>query len=101
MNARDLHPLDLRSNGDEGAVLLVEQYFVDHPGSPSAVRRPRVFRERYTFIALLGRDLQHGIVGLGNTVENALRAFDFQYWNALRPSEAQSVAGKARAHGRK
>ena len=79
MNRRELHSLDLGLNGDNGAALLVEQYLVDHPGSPSAVRRPKVFREGDTFIVLLGRDVQHGIVGLGNTVENALRAFDLQY----------------------
>jgi hypothetical protein len=52
------------------------------------VRKPKVFRQGDTFIVLLGRDLQHGIVGLGNTVESALRAFDLQYCNALRPREA-------------
>jgi hypothetical protein len=96
MNRRDLHPLDLGLNGDDGAALLVERYFVDHPGSPSAVRRPKVFRQSATFIALLGPDLQHGIVGLGNTVENALRAFDLQYLNSLRPPEARIATAKAR-----
>lgn len=90
-----------QSNGDDEAVLEVEQYFTDHPGSPSAVRRPKIFREGDTFIVLLGRDVQHGIVGLGNTVENALRTFDLQYWSALRPLEARSVAATARAHSRK
>ena len=97
MNRWALHPLDLGLNGDDGAALLVEQYFVDHPGSPSAVRRPKVFRQGETFIALLGPDLQRGIVGLGNTVENALRAFDLQYCNALRPPEARAAKGRTRA----
>src|SRR5947207_14336677 len=78
MNRRELRSLDLGLNGDNGAALLVEQYFVDHPDSPSAVRRPKVFREGDTSIVLLGRDVQHGIVVLGNTVENALRASDLQ-----------------------
>jgi hypothetical protein len=99
MNGRELQALDLGLNGGDGATLLVEQYFVDHPRSPSAVRRPKIFRQGETFIALLGRDVQHGIVGLGNTVENALRAFDLQYYNALRPPEARSVTAKDRAHG--
>jgi len=34
---------------------------------------------------LLGRGLENGIVGIGNTVENALRAFDLQYLRALEP----------------
>ena len=100
MNTRDLHPLDLGSNGDDGAVLLVEQYFVDHPHSPSAVQRPKVFRQGDTFIVLLGRDVQRGIVGLGNTVESALRVFDLQYFNALPPLEARITTAKARTRGK-
>ena len=98
MNRRALHLLDVQFNGDDEAVLQVEQYLVDHPGSPSAVRRPKVFREGETFIVLLGRDVQHGIVGLGNTVENALRAFDLQYLSMLRP-RGRVVQG-GRSHGR-
>jgi hypothetical protein len=101
MSRQRLHPLDLGLNGDDGAALSVEQYVVDHPGSPSAVRRPKVFRQGETFIVLLGRDMQHGIVGLGSTVENAFRAFDLQHGNALRPPEARSVAATARADPRK
>jgi hypothetical protein len=101
VNNRQLHLLNGQSNGEDDAVLQVEQYLVDHPGSPSAVRRPKVLREGDTFIVLLGRDVQHGIVGLGNTVENALRAFDLQYCNFLRPPAAGSVTAKARAHGGK
>lgn len=100
MNNRELHLLDGQGNGEDDAVLRLEQYLVDHPASPSALRRPKVFREGGTFIVLLGPDVQHGIVGLGNTVETALRAFDFQYCNALRPP-AGSVTAKARVHSRK
>ena len=100
MNRHALGLLEVESNGDDEAVLHVEQYLVDHPGSPSAVRRPKIFREGNTFIVLLGRDVQHGIVGLGNSVENALRAFDLQYC-ALRPPERRRVAATARVHGRK
>lgn len=101
MNRRALHLLKVESDGDDEAILRIEQYSVAHPGSPSAVRRPKIFREGDIFIVLLGRDVQHGIVGLGNTVENAMRAFDLQYCNALRPPEARSRAATARAHGRK
>ena len=101
MNRREFHLLEVDSNGDDEAVLRAEQYSVDHPGSPSAVRRPKIFREGDTFIVLLGRDVQHGIVGLGNSVQNALRAFDLQYRNALPPPEDRIVAAKARANGRK
>jgi len=84
MNRRKLHTLDLHSTGGDEATLLVKQYFADHPGSPSAVRQPKVLRQRDTFIALLGPDIQHGIVGLGNSVESALRAFDLRYVSMLR-----------------
>jgi hypothetical protein len=84
-------------NGASEVVDGVEQYFADHPRSPSAVRRPKVFSQGNTFIVLLGRDMQHGIVGLGNTVENALRAFDLQYLSALRPPEVHCASNGARS----
>jgi hypothetical protein len=93
--------LDVEANGADEDALLVEQYFGDHPDSPSAMRRPKVLRQGDIFVALLGRDVQHGIVGLGNTVENALRAFDLQYCIALRSPEAQGVTAKVRGHGGK
>jgi hypothetical protein len=65
----------------------MERYCTLHPRSPSAVRRPQLSRRRGAFIVLLGYSLENGIVGIGNTVENALRAFDLQYLRAL---EAQS-----------
>jgi hypothetical protein len=64
----------------------MERYCTLHPRSPSAVRRPQLSRRRGTFIVLLGHSLENGVVGIGNTVENALRAFDLQY---LRASEAK------------
>ena len=63
----------------------MERYCTLHPRSPSAVRRPQLSRRRGTFVALLGHSLENGIVGIGNTVENALRAFDLQYLRALEP----------------
>jgi hypothetical protein len=67
----------------------MELYFLAHPGSPSAVRRPRLFARSGVWVALLGRAVRDGIAGFGPTVEAALRAFDVQYVNALRPpSEA-------------
>ena len=63
----------------------MERYCTLHPRSPSAVRRPQLSRRRATFIVLLGYSLDNGIVGIGNTVENALRAFDLQYLRAFEP----------------
>src|SRR5690349_25137163 len=96
MNEQESHALDLGLSGDDATALLAKQYFADHPRSPSAVRRPKIFREGETFIVVLGRDVQHGIVGLGDTVKNALRAFDLQYHNALRPPEARIMVAEAR-----
>lgn len=63
-----------------------ELYLLAHPGSPSAVRRPRLFVRSGVWVALLGRNVREGIAGFGPTVEAALRAFDVQYFSALRPS---------------
>jgi hypothetical protein len=63
----------------------MELYCELHPGSPSAVRRPRVLFRAGVWMALLGRSVREGIVGFGSTVEAALRAFDSQYLETLRP----------------
>jgi hypothetical protein len=62
----------------------MERYCTLHPSSPSAVRRPQLRRRGPTFIVLLGHSIDGGIVGIGNSVENALRAFDLQYFRALQ-----------------
>jgi hypothetical protein len=66
-----------------------ELYYAASPGSPSAVRRPRLSFRSGTWVALLGQSVEDGIVGLGLTVEAALRAFDAQYLAALRPTPAK------------
>ena len=63
-----------------------ELYYEVHPRSPSAVRRPKLCGRSGTWVALLGYSLRDGIAGFGPTVEAALRAFDTQYLNSLRPA---------------
>jgi hypothetical protein len=63
----------------------MELYCAAHPGSPSAVRRPRLFIRGELWVALLGPNVEEGIVGIGPTVTAALRAFDSQYLAGLRP----------------
>jgi hypothetical protein len=63
----------------------MELYYMAHPRSPSAVRRPRLWFRSGTWIALLGPNMQEGIAGFGSSIEAALSAFDRQYLNALRP----------------
>lgn len=67
------------------AMERMELYCAGHPGSPSAARRPRLFLRSRLWIALLGPSVEEGIVGIGQTVEAALRAFDGQYLAGLRP----------------
>src|SRR5882762_2063040 len=67
------------------AMERMELYCARHPGSPSAARRPRLFLRSHLWIALLGPSVEEGIVGIGPTVEAALRAFDAQYLAGLRP----------------
>ena len=49
------------------------------------VRRPQLFFRGDLWIALLGPNLEEGIVGIGSTVGAALRAFDAQYLAGQRP----------------
>jgi hypothetical protein len=57
----------------------MQVYYLAHPGSPSAVRRPQLSTRGDLWIALLGPNAEKGIVGIGPTVDAALRAFDAQY----------------------
>ena len=67
------------------AIEQMKHYCVAHPGSPSAERRPQLFFRSDLWIALLGPNLEEGIVGIGSTVWAALRAFDAQYLAGQRP----------------
>jgi hypothetical protein len=67
------------------AMEQVEFYYEAHPGSPSAVRRPRLVVRGELWIALLGPNVEEGIIGIGPTVTAALRAIDAQYLAGLRP----------------
>jgi hypothetical protein len=67
------------------AMEQMELYCEAHPGSPSAVRRPKLFVRGELWIALFGPSVEGGIVGIGPTVTAALRAFDAQYLAGLRP----------------
>ena len=76
------------------AMEQMELYCEAHPGSPSAVHRPRLFVRGELWIALLGPSVEDGIVGIGPNVAAALRAFDAQYLAGLRP--AAEVIGNGR-----
>jgi hypothetical protein len=77
------------------AMEQLELYCEAHPGSPVAVRHPRLFVRGELWIALLGPSVEEGIVGIGPTVTAALRAFDTQYLAGLRPP-AEAMIGNYR-----
>jgi hypothetical protein len=77
------------------AAQRAELYYQSHPGSPAAVRAPRLFVRSGVWIALLGRSVRDGIAGFGPTVEAALRAFDAQYIQSLRPPAENSTLDRA------
>lgn len=81
------------------ALEQMELYCAANPSSPSAARRPRLFFRSELWIALLGPSMEEGIVGIGPTVEAALRAFDAQYLAGLHPPSATvGTAGALRAN---
>jgi hypothetical protein len=80
------------------AMEQMELYCRAYPGSPSAVRRPRLSFRSDLWIALLGPSMEEGIVGIGPTVAAALRAFDEQYLAGLRPPGKAGGAGALRAN---
>ncbi|HEX4641137.1 MAG TPA: hypothetical protein VH252_07105 [Chthoniobacterales bacterium] len=77
------------------AAQRAELYYETHPGSPSAVRLPKLFIRSGVWIALLGRSVRDGIAGFGPTIEAALRAFDTQYLQSLRPPADSSTLDRA------
>jgi peptidoglycan hydrolase-like protein with peptidoglycan-binding domain len=78
-----------------GASERAELYYAAHPGSPSAVRCPRIFARSGVWVALLGRNMREGITGFGPNIEAALRAFDRQYLSVLRPPEETRIMDQA------
>jgi hypothetical protein len=68
-----------------GAVQRFDLYCMSHPGTPAAVRRPRLYFKSNRWVALLGPSIKDGIAGFGATVESALSSFDTEYRNRLRP----------------
>jgi hypothetical protein len=57
----------------------IEIYCAAHPGSPAAKRHPQLLFRDQLWIALLGPSVEKGIIGIGPTIEAALRAFDSRY----------------------
>jgi hypothetical protein len=73
------------------AIEQMDIYCTRHPGSPSAMRRPKLFVRNDLWIALLGPSIEEGIVGIGPSVAAALRALDAQYVTGV-PNETISAS---------
>jgi hypothetical protein len=90
---KNRHTLRQQRAADHAATVIeqMKRYCAVRPGSPSARRRPQLFFRGDLWIAVLGPNLEKGIVGIGPTVAAALRAFDAQYLAALRPPNERSI----------
>ena len=56
------------------------KYCAAHPESPTAAHRPQLsLRKSGLWIALFGSSVEDGTLGIGATVEDALRSFDNRY----------------------
>ena len=74
------------------AINRMDAYCANHPRSPSALHRPRLLLRGQLWIALLGSSIEEGIVGIGPSVEAALRAFDSQYLAGARTRARDALA---------
>jgi hypothetical protein len=81
----------MKSIATLAAMQRMELYYMAYPGSPSAVRRPRLSMRGKMWTALLDSNLKDGIVGFGKTVEAALNDLDAKCLRALRPPDFPSV----------
>jgi len=91
-NSHTPRPRRVVDHATEAAEQL-NAYCAVRPESPSAVRRPQLFFRSDLWIALLGPNVEDGIVGIGPTVAAALRAFDAQYLaGRCPPNETNSEA---------
>lgn len=77
--------IDIKTaEAEQQATQEMARYCKEHPGSPTAARKPRLMFRGRRWVALLGYTLQDGVAGIGSTVSGALRAFDVQYSNSLK-----------------
>ena len=73
-----------RSSSSGDPTERMEFYCAENPESPAAMHRPQLMMREKLWIAQLGSSIQQGTIGIGNSVEAALRAFDTQYPVSMR-----------------
>ena len=54
---------------------------------PSYIYKPRLFRDGNQWCALLGEDIQEGVVGFGESPERAMTAFDTAWYAAIEQNK--------------
>jgi hypothetical protein len=64
---------------EAAALAEMERYCAEHPKSPAAVQRPRLFARGRSWVALHSKPWQQGVAAIGDSVRAALRAFDLKY----------------------
>jgi hypothetical protein len=63
----------------------LEEYCALHPGSPVAVRRPRISIRNGMWVAALGNSSAGQMIASGKKLSAVLEAFDRVYLSNLRP----------------
>ena len=69
------------------AIKEMQRCCAAHPNAPVSRRHPRLLIRGRTFVVLLGPSIEEGIVGFGDSVQAALRAFDLQYSRSLSSAD--------------
>ena len=83
MNTGAIHDPQHRVDQTLMAMQEMEHYCAAHPNGPVSLRHPRLFIRGRTFVALLGSSIEQGVVGFGDSVDAALRAFERRYLRSL------------------
>lgn len=80
--------------GDKFLARLTEQMYdtAESMRAPHVLMRPRVFPDGNMWCALLGDDIQTGVVGFGKTPARACHAFD-EAWRTAAAAPLPVVEG--------
>lgn len=62
---------------------------------PSAVYRPELYPDGDKWCALYGKDLMEGVVGFGDTPQEAMSNFDVNWHNEHTPDARRNAEGKS------
>ena len=90
-----MQPTEHQAN-DHAARERAELYYMAHPRTPSAARRPVILFEDGLWRAALGEDFPGALIATGPTVESALAAFDALYLDLLRGPAHEAPSGEVR-----